>query len=81
MARSVGRSLVLVVLALAMAGFGICSLCGGAIGIASLTEGRSSSRDTAWLAFGLSGLGALIAWGCWRGIKALREPPQPPASE
>jgi hypothetical protein len=74
MARSVGRSLLLVVLALAMAGFGICSLCGGAIGVSSLVEGRTSSRDGAWLAFGLSGLGALIAYGCWRGIRALREP-------
>ena len=81
MARSVFRSLVLVLLVLAMAGFGLCSLWGGAMGISSLLEGPGGSRDVVWLIFGLSGLGVLMCWGCWLGIQALREPRRPQDAE
>lgn len=74
MATSLGRGLVLVVLALAMAGFGICSLCGGVMTISFFNESRASSHDAAWLALGLSCLGAGLAWLCWRLFRKLRQP-------
>lgn len=66
------RGVLLVVLALAMGGFGICALCGGVMGVQFLAEGRASSRDWAWFAFGCSAAGAVIVWLCWRGFRALR---------
>jgi hypothetical protein len=72
------RGLLLLVLGLGVAGFGVCSLCGGVIGISALTEGRRSSLDAAWLAFGCSALGALVAWLCWLGFRAVRRPASPP---
>jgi len=71
------RGLLLIVLGLGVAGFGICSLCGGVMGVASFAEGKQSSRDIAWLAFGMSAVGVVLAWLCWIGIRALRR--QPPA--
>ena len=49
-----GRLLLLVLLGLGVSGFGLCTLCGRVIGLSTLSEGRASSRDIAWLAFGLS---------------------------
>ncbi len=65
------RKLLLFLLMLGVAGFGVCSLCGGVMGISFLTEARASSRDAAWLAFGLSALGAALVWLCWFGIRKL----------
>jgi hypothetical protein len=76
MGSEIGRRILLVVLCLAMAGFGLCSLCGGVIGVSALTETNKSSGDIAWLAFGCAALGALITWACWRGVKALSKPRQ-----
>ena len=72
MANSVVRGLLLIVLGLGVAGFGICSLCGGVMGVSALLEGKQSSRDIAWLAFGLSAVGVVLGWLCWLGIRALR---------
>jgi hypothetical protein len=69
------RGLLLIVLGLGVAGFGICSLCGGVMGIATFAEGKQSSRDIAWLAFGMSAVGVVLAWLCWVGIRALRRRP------
>ena len=66
------RGLTLALLALAMGGFGICSLCGGVMGIQFLTEGRASTRDLAWFAFGCAAAGLVIVWLCWRAFKAVR---------
>jgi hypothetical protein len=74
MKSEIGRRLLLVLLCLAMAGFGLCSLCGGVIGVSTLSEGKKSSTDIAWLAFGCAAAGALITWACWRGVKALSKP-------
>jgi hypothetical protein len=65
------RGLLLVVLGLAVAGFGVCSLCGGVMGLATLTENTRSSRDIAWLAFGCSAIGAVIAVAAFFGFRAL----------
>ncbi|MCW5661165.1 MAG: hypothetical protein KIT60_25975 [Burkholderiaceae bacterium] len=40
MASNFVRGLLLLVLGLGVAGFGICSLCGGVLGISALSEGR-----------------------------------------
>jgi len=74
MANSVVRGLLLIVLGLGVAGFGICSLCGGVMGVSAFLEGKQSSRDIGWLAFGMSAVGILLAWVCWIGIRALRKP-------
>jgi hypothetical protein len=76
MASNFVRGLLLLVLGLGVAGFGICSLCGGVMGISALSEGRQSSRDIAWLAFGLSAVGVVLGWLCWIGIRALRKKPE-----
>ena len=75
MASGFVRGLLLIVLGLGVAGFGICSLCGGVLGVASFAEGKQSSRDIAWLAFGMSAVGVVLAWLCWIGIRALRKQP------
>jgi hypothetical protein len=75
MAGGFVRGLLLIVLGLGVAGFGICSLCGGVMGVSALFEGKQSSRDIAWLAFGLSAVGVVLGWLCWVGIRALRRKP------
>jgi len=82
------RGLLLIVLGLGVAGFGICSLCGGVMGVGMFVEGKQSSREIAWLAFGLSAFGVLLTWLCWIGIRALRKrpfadgsPPLPPGAQ
>jgi hypothetical protein len=80
------RGLLIVVLVVGVAGFGLCSLCGGVMGVSMLFESKPSSRDIAWLGFGFGAVGALLAWLCWRGVRALRKPadaggaPQPPVA-
>jgi hypothetical protein len=69
------RGLLLFVLVLGVAGFGICSFCGGVMGVSMLLESKQSSRDMAWLGFGFGAVGAVLAWLCWRGVRALRTPP------
>ena len=69
------RGLLLIVLGLGVAGFGICSLCGGVMGVSMFAEGKQSSREIAWLAFGLSAVGVVLAWLCWIGLRALRRKP------
>jgi hypothetical protein len=75
MANNFVRGLLLIVLGLGVAGFGICSLCGGVMGVSALFEGKQSSREIAWLAFGLSAVGVVLGWLCWIGIRALRRKP------
>jgi hypothetical protein len=75
MANNFVRGLLLIVLGLGVAGFGICSLCGGVMGVSALFEGKQSSREIAWLAFGLSAVGVVLGWLCWIGIRALRIKP------
>jgi hypothetical protein len=75
------RALIIVVLALAVVGFGICSLCGGVIGVNALMSGKRNEVDTAWLAFGLSSLGVLMAGLSWWGLRKLRRPSGPPPSD
>jgi NhaP-type Na+/H+ or K+/H+ antiporter len=75
MAGGFVRGLLLIALGMGVAGFGICSLCGGVLGVSSLFEGRQSSREIAWLAFGLSAVGVVLGWLCWLGIRALRKKP------
>lgn len=81
------RGFVLVLLGLAVAGFGVCSLCGGVMGIASVLEG-GSSRSFGEAALFMSAIGAAITVLCFWGFRAVRrggraaqdEPPQwPPA--
>lgn len=75
MASGFVRGLLLIVLGLGVAGFGICALCGGVMGVAAFAEGKQSSRDIAWLAFGLGAVGAVLGWLCWLGFRALRNKP------
>jgi hypothetical protein len=69
------RGLLLIVLGLGVAGFGICSLCGGVMGVGMFFEDKQSSREIGWLAVGLGAVGAVLAWLCWIGIRALRKKP------
>ena len=73
--NKVWRGLLLVVLGLAVAGFGVCALCGGVMGLSMLTESRASSRDIAWTAFVLSAIGAAIAVGAGYAFRAVRRRP------
>jgi hypothetical protein len=66
------RTLGLVVLALAMAGFGICSLCGGVIGISSLSDGQHNGGDIASLAFTCAAVGVVITVLCAWAFRALK---------
>lgn len=75
MANGFVRGLLLVVLGLGVAGFGICSLCGGVMGVAMFAESKQSSRDIGWLALGMSAVGVVLGWLCWIGIRALRKKP------
>jgi hypothetical protein len=68
------RGLLIVVLVVGVAGFGLCSLCGGVMGVSMLFEAKQSSRDIAWLGFGFGAVGAVLAWLCWRGVRTLRKP-------
>ena len=52
MASGFVRGLLLIVLGLGVAGFGICSLCGGVMGVGMFFESKQSSRDIGWLALG-----------------------------
>jgi hypothetical protein len=70
MANNFVRGLLLIVLGLGVAGFGICSLCGGVMGVSALFEGKQSSRE-----IGLSAVGVVLGWLCWIGIRALRRKP------
>jgi hypothetical protein len=81
MANGFVRGLLLIVLGLGVAGFGICSLCGGVMGVVTFAEGKQSSRDIARLAFGMSAAGVVLAWLCWIGIRALRKKPIADASQ
>ncbi len=71
--RSVGRALLLVFLALAMAGFGICSLCGGVMWVSELGNNRNS--DLKWTIFILTAIGAGIAVLCGWGLRKLMQRP------
>lgn len=66
------RGLVLVLLGLAVAGFGVCSLCGGVLGVAWMFG--SSTRDQAYAptAFFFFAVGGIIAALCALGFRALR---------
>jgi hypothetical protein len=75
MASGFVRGLLLIVLGLGVAGFGICSLCGGVMGVSMFFEGKQSSRDIGWLALGMSAVGLVLGWLCWIGIRALRKKP------
>jgi hypothetical protein len=76
------RKLLLVLLMLGVAGFGLCTLCGGVMGVSMLTESRASDRDYAWFAFAMAALGGVLTWLCWLGCKAVLKrgkPPEPPS--
>ena len=75
MASGFVRGLLLIVLGLGVAGFGICSLCGGVMGVGMFFEGRQSSREIGWLVLGMSAVGLVLGWLCWIGIRALRKQP------
>jgi hypothetical protein len=77
------RGLLLVVLALGVAGFGVCSLCGGVFGVASLFESKPSARELAWIGFGFAVVAGVLAWVCWLGFRGLRKAMRspPPGSE
>lgn len=77
MAGGFVRGLLLIVLGLGVAGFGICALCGGVTGVSMFFEGKQSSRDIGWFVLGMSAAGLVLAWLCWLGIRGLRK--QPPA--
>ena len=66
------RALTIIVLGLAVVGFGICSLCGGVIGVNAFMSNKRSDADIGWLAFGLSALGVLLTWLSWWGLRKLR---------
>lgn len=66
------RALTIIVLGLAVVGFGICSLCGGVIGVNAFMSNKRSDADIGWLAFGLSALGVLMTWLSWWGLRKLR---------
>jgi NhaP-type Na+/H+ or K+/H+ antiporter len=66
------RALTIIVLGLAVVGFGICSLCGGVIGVNAFMSNKRSDADIGWLAFGLSGLGVLLTWLSWWGLRKMR---------
>jgi hypothetical protein len=73
------RGLLLVVLALGVAGFGVCSLCGGVFGVTSLFETKASARELAWLGFGFAAFGAFMTWICWIAFRGLRKATQQPS--
>jgi hypothetical protein len=88
MAGGFVRGLLLIVLGLGVAGFGICSLCGGVMGVGMFFEGKQSSRDIGWFVVGVSAVGLVLAWVCWLGIRGLRKQPladgnnvQPPGAQ
>lgn len=65
MLMQVLRVLLLLVLATLLVGFGICGAYGVVVGLSiGLHDG------TVFMAYGAIGL--LFAWGCWKGIAALR---------
>lgn len=80
------RGLVLVVLGLGVAGFGLCSLCGGVMGMSFLLGSSARERGYAPTAFfffvGAGLLAALCFWGFrklrWKG-QAEAATPVPPA--
>lgn len=78
---SVGRALVIIVLGLGVAGFGLCSLCGGVMGISTLNDKGRMSSDIAMTAFGFSAVGGLLTWLCWWGIKRVRQGARPAAPD
>jgi hypothetical protein len=73
------RGLLLLVLGVGVAGFGLCSLCGGVMGIATMTESTKNSMDYAMLMFGFAGVGAGLTWLCWWGFRKVRARPAPTA--
>lgn len=75
--RSIGRTLVLVFLALAMGGFGICALCGGVMWVSELGNPRSGDLVTTILVLTLIGAGLAVLCG-W-AMRKLMKRPTPPA--
>lgn len=75
------KVLAMIVALIAMAGFGVCALCGVALSIEDLT---TNSRTEIWpLALGLSAVGAVFALGLFFVVRAIvrstrREPPSAP---
>lgn len=65
------RALLIIVLGLGLAGFGLCSLCGGFFAVASLAESRSSMQGMVGVGLGFLVVAGLLAWGCWKGLRAL----------
>lgn len=63
------KVVALVVVLIAMAGFGVCALCGVALSIEDLT---TSSRVEIWpLALGLSAVGGVIALGLFFVVRSI----------
>lgn len=75
------KAVALVISLIAMAGFGLCALCGVALSIEDLT---TNSRIEIWpLALGLSAIGGAAAIALFFGVRAIvrstrREPPSAP---
>lgn len=68
------RGLALVLLGLGVAGFGLCSLCGGVMGL-SMLSGNTRDAQFASTAFVAGALGAVAAALCWWGVRKLRRKP------
>lgn len=66
------RGLMLVVLSVGMAGFGLCALLAGAMGVSTLMENTKDSGDWAYLIFAFAGVGALLCGLCWLGFRKVR---------
>ena len=66
------RGLVLLVLGVGVAGFGLCSLLAGAMGVATLMENTQGSGDWASVIFVCAGIGAALAGLCWWGFRKVR---------
>ena len=70
------RGLVLVVLCLGVAGFGLCSLCGGVMGVSFLLGSSAKDRGQAPVAFFFFVGAGLIAALCFWGFRKLGRNPK-----
>jgi hypothetical protein len=78
--NAVARGLALFVLGWMVLGFGLCGAFGVVGGVASLFGGRNGGELGGASLFLLPGLlGLAIAFGAWKGMKALLRQPRTPS--
>ena len=76
--NNVARGILIVILSLAVAGFGLCGAIGTFSGLAGLSSPGPENFSSVALVFGLIGLGIAFVCG-WIVVRLLRK--RPPAGE